>query len=70
VSDQPTFDDVTADRIPSVVELATAARALIRDVDPAVVEVFWPRQGTIGFGVGPKKFAEHYAYLALHPRHC
>jgi hypothetical protein len=69
VSVQPTFDDVTADRIPSVVELASAARALIREVDPAVVEVFWPRQGTVGFGVGPKKFTEHYAYLALHPRH-
>ena len=38
-------------------------------MDPDVVEVFWPRQGTVGFGIGPKKFSEHYAYLALHPRH-
>lgn len=48
--------------------IANAARALIRELDPDVVEVLWPHQGTAGFGVGPKKMSEHYAYLALHPR--
>lgn len=48
---------------------AEAARALIRRLDPDVVEVVWPHQGTIGFGVGPKKMSEHYAYLAVHPKH-
>lgn len=49
-------------------EIAKAARAVIRELDPDVVEVFWPRQGTAGFGVGPKKMSEHYCYLALHRR--
>ncbi len=64
-----TFADVLAGRAPLVAELATALRALILDVDPDVVEVPWPRQGTVGYGIGPKKLTEHYAYLALHPRH-
>ncbi len=29
----------------------------------------WPHQRTVGYGVGPKKMSEHYAYLAVHPRH-
>lgn len=48
---------------------AEAARTLVRRLDPDVVEVVWPHQGTIGWGVGPKKMSEHYAYLAVHPRH-
>jgi hypothetical protein len=34
-----------------------------------VVEVVWSHQGTIGWGIGPKKMTEHYAYLAVHPAH-
>jgi len=64
-----TFAEVLVGRTPLVAELATALRALVRAVDPDVVEVPWPRQGTVGFGIGPRKFSEHYAYLALHPRH-
>jgi hypothetical protein len=48
---------------------AEAIRALVRRLDPAVVEVIWPHQGTVGWGVGPKKMTEHYAYLAVHPAH-
>ena len=48
---------------------AEAARELIRRLDPEVVEVIWAHQGTIGWGVGPKKMSEHYAYLAVHPKH-
>ncbi|HEX5579358.1 MAG TPA: DUF1801 domain-containing protein, partial [Candidatus Limnocylindria bacterium] len=48
---------------------ADAIRALIRRVDPQVVEVVWPHQGTVGWGVGPKKMSEHYAYLAVHATH-
>lgn len=64
-----TFGDVLAGRTPLAVELATALRELIVALDPDVVEVPWPKQGTIGFGVGPRKFTEHYAYLALHGQH-
>ena len=33
------------------------------------MEVVWPHQGTVGWGIGPKKMSEHYAYLAVHPAH-
>jgi len=69
MTEAATFADVLVGRTPRVAELATALRDLIRQVDPDVVEVPWPRQGTVGFGIGPKKFTEHYAYLALHPSH-
>ena len=48
---------------------AEAIRALVRHLDTGVVEVIWPHQGTVGWGVGPKKMSEHYAYLAVHPTH-
>ena len=54
---------------PEVAELVTAADALIRRTDPEAVRVVWPHQRTVGYGVGPKKMSEHYAYLAVHPRH-
>lgn len=63
------FEDLLAGRDEKVVALARSARALIRDVDPNVVEVPWPKQGVVGFGIGPPKFTEHYAYLALHGDH-
>jgi Domain of unknown function (DU1801) len=54
---------------PEVATLVTAADELIRRTDPDVVRVVWPHQKTVGYGVGPKKMSEHYAYLAVHPRH-
>jgi hypothetical protein len=54
---------------PEVAALATAADDLVRRTDPDVVRVVWPHQRTVGYGVGPKKMTEHYAYLAVHPRH-
>jgi hypothetical protein len=54
---------------PEVAALVTAADDLVRRTDPAVVRVVWPHQKTVGYGVGPKKMSEHYAYLAVHPRH-
>jgi hypothetical protein len=60
------FEEMLAGRAAETVELARAARALIRELDPDVVEVPWPRQGIVGFGIGPKKLSQHYAYLALY----
>jgi hypothetical protein len=54
---------------PEVATLVTAADALVRRTDPDVVRVVWPHQKTVGYGVGPKKMSEHYAYIAVHPRH-
>jgi hypothetical protein len=54
---------------PEVATLVTAADELVRRTDPDVVRVVWPHQKTVGYGVGPKKMSEHYAYIAVHPRH-
>ena len=54
---------------PRVRDLATRARALIRSVMPDVVEVPWPRQRVVGYGVGPRKMSEHFCYLAIHKAH-
>lgn len=48
---------------------AAAVRALVHRLDPDVVEVVWPHQGTVGWGVGPRKMSEHYAYLTVHAHH-
>ncbi len=48
---------------PAVQEVARAVRDLVYDVLPATVEVVWLRQGSVGWGTGPKKFTEQFAYL-------
>ena len=63
------WDDLLGQLSPEVSGLVTAADELIRRTDPAVVRVVWPHQKTVGYGVGPKKMSEHYAYIAVHPRH-
>ena len=63
------WDALLAQLSPEVVALVTAADELVRRTDPAAVRVEWPHQKTVGYGVGPKKMSEHYAYLAVHPRH-
>lgn len=48
---------------PAVQDLANAVRDLVYDVLPGTVEVVWPRQRSVGWGIGPKKFTEQFAYL-------
>jgi hypothetical protein len=52
-----------------VQELARAVRGLVYDVLPQAVEVVWPKQGSVGWGTGPKKFTEQFAYLMPFKRH-
>lgn len=54
---------------PEIRELAVATRGLIEEVYPQVVEVAWPRQKIIGYGVGPRKMSEHFCYIALAKEH-
>jgi hypothetical protein len=42
---------------------------MIIDLYPDVVEVPWPKQRIIGYGVGPKKMTEHFCYIGLHRAH-
>ncbi|MGY1671788.1 hypothetical protein [Geodermatophilus sp. SYSU D00710] len=54
---------------PPTADLVRAADALVCETDPAVVRVVWPHQRTVGYGVGPRKQSEHYAYLDVYDRH-
>ncbi len=60
------LDDLVAAVPAPVAELVRAADALVRRTDPDVVRVVWPHQKTVGYGVGPRKTTEHYAYLAVY----
>jgi hypothetical protein len=66
---EPTLDELLARLTPEVAALVTAADELVHRVDPDVVRVVWPHQRTVGYGVGPRKMSEHYAYLAAYDRH-
>lgn len=44
-------------------EVREVVRDLVYEVLPQTVEVVWPRQGSVGWGTGPKKFTEQFAYL-------
>ena len=58
--------EMTAAFDPRVRDMAARTRALVFDVYPEVVEVPWPRQNVVGYGVGPKKMSEHFCYIALY----
>lgn len=63
------FDEILETADPSTRALARQARALIESIYPAVVEVPWPKQRVIGYGVGPKKMSEHFCYLSVSKNH-
>jgi hypothetical protein len=42
---------------------------LIDAVHPTAVEVVWAKQGIAGYGLGPKKMSEQYAYIAPQTKH-
>jgi hypothetical protein len=56
------FTEIIAESPAAIQELARAVRDLIYDVLPQTVEVVWPRQGSVGWGTGVKKFTEQFAY--------
>lgn len=59
------FEEIMQKADPKVQELARTAKALIEKVMPNVVEVAWPTQNIIGYGVGPKKMSEQFCYIAV-----
>ena len=59
-----TFDDAIAAAAPEVQALAGALRDLVAEVYPDAVEVAWPSQHVVGYGVGPKKMSEHFCYIS------
>lgn len=59
-----TFEQAIEGYDREVQDVARRLRDLIIDIFPEVVEVPWPHQKTVGYGVGPKKMSEHFCYLA------
>ena len=64
-----TFEEALDGSSPAVRRLARDLRGLIEDVYPGVTEVPWPRQGVVGYGVGPKKMTEHFGYIGAYTDH-
>ena len=63
------FDALMDAASPAVRDLAQRSRELIRSVYPDVVEVRWPRQNVVGYGVGPRKMSQHFCTLAVDRDH-
>jgi hypothetical protein len=59
-----TFDEALSGSSSQVEAIARQLRASIIEIYPDVVEVPWPNQKIIGYGVGPKKMSEHFCYIA------
>ena len=64
-----TFDEAIAKSGAAAQEIAQRLRELIGEVYPAVVEVPWPKQHVVGYGVGPKKMTEHFCYIGAFKNH-
>lgn len=59
-----TFAEAMAGTSIQVEQISLQLRELIIEIYPEVVEVPWPKQRIIGYGVGPKKMSEHFCYIA------
>jgi hypothetical protein len=68
-TDHEAFDSVLSRSSAEIRQLAHAIRDLVFDVLPETVEVVWPRQGSVGWGIGPKKFSEQFCYLMPFKQH-
>jgi hypothetical protein len=42
---------------------------VIRKHSANCVEIAWPKQRIVSFGVGPKKMSEHHCYIAVYAAH-
>lgn len=64
-----TFESAMARAPEPMQKIARALRRLLADVTPRIVEVPWVRQGSAGYGVGPRKMSELFCYIAPASRH-
>ena len=63
------FRGILEGRPADVAAIALAARRLVFDVLPQTVEVVWPTQRTSGYGTGPRKMTDHFAWILPYERH-
>ena len=69
VATHGTFDEAISASTDHVKDIAQRLKELIIGIYPEVVEVPWPKQRIIGYGVGPKKMSEHFCYIGAHSEH-
>ncbi len=69
VANRTAFDAVIAGASADVQTLSIAVRGLVYEVLPETVEVVWAQQGSVGWGIGPRKFSEQFAYFMPFARH-
>lgn len=67
--DLSAFLEVLANFTPDVGAVAMRARTLIIDLLPEVFEVIWVQQRIMGYGTGPKKQTEHFAWIQPAKKH-
>jgi hypothetical protein len=67
--DDEAFTQILSTFSVDVQEVARSVRKLVFEVLPQTVEVVWPKQGSVGWGTGPKKFSEQFAYLMPFKQH-
>lgn len=63
------FLGVLQGRDPAVREVAIAARRLILSLLPETIEVVWPAQGSAGYGTGPRKMSDQFAWIVPYAKH-
>jgi hypothetical protein len=68
-TDSTIFRETLEGRPDAVREIALAARGLIFEILPQTVEVVWPTQRSSGYGTGPKKNSEQFAWILAYAAH-
>lgn len=63
------FRGILEGRSQAVQEIALAARRLVFDVLPQAIEVVWPTQRSAGYGTGPRKMSDQFAWILPYDRH-
>ena len=63
------FNSILSSSSPEIQSIAHQLRALIAEVMPTVTEVVWEKQKIAGYGIGPKKMSQHFAYIALNKKY-
>lgn len=63
------YKEVLERASPGVAAIARRTRELILKVMPDAVELVWPKQRIMSYGVGPKKMSEHFCYIGVMKEH-
>lgn len=67
--DPGTFDALAREYPPEIAALAHQARSWILGYLPGAYEIVWPVMKVAGYGTGPKKMTEHFAWIAPYAKH-